>query len=1233
MTGVLEVAAASAAIAVFARNKHEKERQEARKKLYKRFFHAELSEESPERATFAGSVAGVDANAAAAIRAIERYQKERRHRFMYLSSSAEHVGDTRTRVLEELKQWLLTMSMDTSRSAETVANRLDYCWQFLLRAPGFEAQNEISFLATLGEVRSLCPFPPSMEPAQLAQLESMCNAFYNARSEAERAQAHQTLLPLVQNPQCMPQLQFVLAHTSSPHALIFAATGLMKLITSHWTSVSDHQKEEMRSFLLDYLAKNGPDLYRSAPMGVSPVVRLLCRVIKLAWLEGPQHQMVTAKVDQFLQSSPLFKFACCCRSMLSVMRELWCCRVAALTPLLLLFCSPTVAENSEEAYFDALAIHLGKNASWAPSTPSMRGTRRGHCTESNLYNCMGNANCCDPAAKCFAKDAKVAVCKTQCTPGVHLDDPAQWQTPWSCDIVGSGRGGNAVSGQSESEGWCSTSYRGNCLNNPKCCDGSFTCFERDSDYGACLPSCRAGIHWQDPPQYRFPWSCRAVYPGNPSPPPPPPPSPSPSPGGGQCSASWSVNCKWKPVCCESGFQCYEKNGPPPSPSPSPGGGQCSASWSVNCKWKPVCCESGFQCYEKNGGYGACLPYCNPGIHASEPVQWRTPWSCRLLSPGGSPAPPPTPPPPPPPPSPSPSPGGGQCSASWSVNCKWKPVCCESGFQCYEKNGPPPTPPPPPPTWTPAPTPAPQCSASYSDNCLSKPTCCDPAMTCFMKDSAYGQCLPFCVPGIHWNDPPQYQTPWACTPVGGSGPSPSPPPPTTTAPPAPPPPPSPSPSPPTPSPTPAPGDPLEIPFAEQSLYSPSGADLLTFHMYRAQGHSSYPPLNVNTGNLAGIMWYIQNEVVSGAYGSGNKFGIERVRRFKVSMKATQPLMLGPQSCQTSSHARCKEVRHQFVDAEHGVNISSSAEIVRRHYGYNIGCNNLGSFPFPKYETYYPGAVWYSLPGPCPQMPYYSQTPRCEQLQPGGKCGSPTGSGDCTWSYEDEGEQIWLGDVYGASNMSMQQFWNNSNSTTANEFKIKIVRDLFEKKYGAELPNPPCDFNFQEFYQGQDPSTLLHWVLGLEIYTDLTTDMQPTIGPSMSRHRRTALSFRDTALPPIFTIAIQTLQQLSTGGINVPDKNDERRLSKQVLNLSCNCLSFDFMGTIPDDTSDEQGTVMVPHSWSMLRDDGIPKLFFDMYSRSHGGLVRLQEYFSYPMQCKLKKFRRSEQELQMTPREGS
>eukprot|EP00927_Polykrikos_kofoidii_P004360 TRINITY_DN11721_c0_g1_i1.p1 TRINITY_DN11721_c0_g1~~TRINITY_DN11721_c0_g1_i1.p1 ORF type:complete len:1091 (-),score=216.08 TRINITY_DN11721_c0_g1_i1:82-3354(-) len=144
-----------------------------------------------------------------------------------------------------------------------------------------------------------------MDPQMLTQLEGYCNSLYNATSEAERAQAHQMLLPLVQNPTYIPQLQHVLANTSSPHALIFSTTALTKLITSHWTSVADSQKEEMRNFLFDYLAKTAPDLYRSAPMAVSPVVRLLCRVIKLAWLEGPQHQNVVECVSRFLQSSPL----------------------------------------------------------------------------------------------------------------------------------------------------------------------------------------------------------------------------------------------------------------------------------------------------------------------------------------------------------------------------------------------------------------------------------------------------------------------------------------------------------------------------------------------------------------------------------------------------------------------------------------------------------------------------------------------------------------------------------------------------------------------------------------------------------------------------------------------------------------------------------------------------------------------------------------------------------------
>jgi len=123
--------------------------------------------------------------------------------------------------------------------------------------------------------------------------------------------------------------------------------------------------------------------------------------------------------------------------------------------------------------------------------------------------------------------------------------------------------------------------------------------------------------------------------------------------------------------------------------------------------------------------------------------------------------------------------------------------------------------------------------------------------------------------------------------------------------------------------------------------------------------------------------------------------------------------------------------------------------------------------------------------------------------------------------------------------------------------------------------------------------LHWALALEIYTDLTSEMQPAVGPSMSRFRRTTFSFRDNALPAIFQIAMQTLQSLCQGQIPIGDKQEEAQLVKQVLQLTCNCLSFDFMGTIRDETSDEQSTVMAPHTWNILREESICSLFFDIY----------------------------------------
>ncbi|XP_055388846.1 exportin-7-like [Condylostylus longicornis] len=133
--------------------------------------------------------------------------------------------------------------------------------------------------------------------------------------------------------------------------------------------------------------------------------------------------------------------------------------------------------------------------------------------------------------------------------------------------------------------------------------------------------------------------------------------------------------------------------------------------------------------------------------------------------------------------------------------------------------------------------------------------------------------------------------------------------------------------------------------------------------------------------------------------------------------------------------------------------------------------------------------------------------------------------------------------------------------------------------------------RQFLQSSTP----HWVVGLTIYTSLTEDMQPTAGGQLARFRRTAMSFRETALSEIFETATQTLQQLNAGTMHFGDGADERLLLRQVLQLTLNCLNFDFMGTVADEGGDDQTTVMIPHSWSILREERIPQLFFDIYAK--------------------------------------
>ncbi|KAK9156564.1 hypothetical protein Scep_003138 [Stephania cephalantha] len=117
---------------------------------------------------------------------------------------------------------------------------------------------------------------------------------------------------------------------------------------------------------------------------------------------------------------------------------------------------------------------------------------------------------------------------------------------------------------------------------------------------------------------------------------------------------------------------------------------------------------------------------------------------------------------------------------------------------------------------------------------------------------------------------------------------------------------------------------------------------------------------------------------------------------------------------------------------------------------------------------------------------------------------------------------------------------------------------------------------------------HYAIGLKILNQLVSEMnQPSPGLPSTHHRRVACSFRDQALFQIFQICLSSLNQLKTDAMS--------RLQELALSLALKCLSFDFVGTSLDESSEEFGTVQVPSAWRpVLEDPSNLQIFFDYYA---------------------------------------
>lgn len=101
--------------------------------------------------------------------------------------------------------------------------------------------------------------------------------------------------------------------------------------------------------------------------------------------------------------------------------------------------------------------------------------------------------------------------------------------------------------------------------------------------------------------------------------------------------------------------------------------------------------------------------------------------------------------------------------------------------------------------------------------------------------------------------------------------------------------------------------------------------------------------------------------------------------------------------------------------------------------------------------------------------------------------------------------------------------------------------------------------------------IHCILGVQLLQQLVTEMnQSGNDQRLTRHRKVMTSFRDKLLFGIFETSLSMLHQLKTEQITITDPAQQGQLAAGLLELAKAALSFDFLGTNSDESSDDTRT---------------------------------------------------------------
>eukprot|EP00404_Azadinium_spinosum_P024992 CAMPEP_0180596356 /NCGR_PEP_ID=MMETSP1037_2-20121125/21766_1 /TAXON_ID=632150 /ORGANISM="Azadinium spinosum, Strain 3D9" /LENGTH=194 /DNA_ID=CAMNT_0022614849 /DNA_START=687 /DNA_END=1268 /DNA_ORIENTATION=- len=125
-----------------------------------------------------------------------------------------------------------------------------------------------------------------------------------------------------------------------------------------------------------------------------------------------------------------------------------------------------------------------------------------------------------------------------------------------------------------------------------------------------------------------------------------------------------------------------------------------------------------------------------------------------------------------------------------------------------------------------------------------------------------------------------------------------------------------------------------------------------------------------------------------------------------------------------------------------------------YGYVVGCNNFwDKSTFPDTDTTAPNGIWWSWP-----------------LE--GRCDHPTGTRNCTWSYEEAGE-VTLKELEemapGGGNCCYGRcsaFWDGVFDSGMTSWRARMALRKFEEKYPSKKTLPAwaakCNYKNQKWY---------------------------------------------------------------------------------------------------------------------------------------------------------------------------